>query len=160
MVRNRSLPDEVVAFVQSIAIATLSFVLQSSFFVLLLFQRASSMSMPDRLWQDVILMCGIALMFFISAALFGLVPFTLMVATAIRLKIEPIGYYVASGVLAAAIISVFSCWLFPDFDPSGDRMHYWENCLLRFGSIFLPSQCAALTYWWTAVRVRADRIER
>lgn len=109
--------------------------------------------MPDRLWQDVLLMCGISIMFFISAALFGLVPFTLMIVAANRLKIESISYYVGSGLLVAAIISIFSCWLFPDIDPSGDTMRYWENCLLRFGSIFLPTQCAALTYWWTTVRV-------
>ncbi len=36
MAKSRSLPDELVAFVQSIAIATLSFVLQSSLLVLLL----------------------------------------------------------------------------------------------------------------------------
>ncbi len=96
-------------------------------------------------------------MFFTGAALLGFAPFTLMVVTATCLKIKSIGYYVAYGLFAALIISFFSCWLFPDYDPSGDMVPYWENCILRFGSIFLPSQFAALTYWWTTIRAGSAR---
>lgn len=100
------------AYLAAMSVSTVVFGVQNCI-VMWMAGGASSVPMPDRLFQLVDVSLLLALAFASFALWMALVPPVISIVLARRLGIESIFYYVTCGVLSAIMLAPVSAWLLP-----------------------------------------------
>ena len=115
---------------------------------------ASSVPMPDRLFQSVVMSLLIALAFAFFALWLALVPAVVSVVIARRQGIESIFYYVTCGALSAILLAPVIVWLLPSDDIADFPPTFEERFIRTAFFVTVPAIVGAITFWFVDRRLR------
>ena len=141
------------AYTAAVGVSASVFAVQTSV-VIWLSGGASSVPMPDRLFQSVLMSLVIALAFAFLAVWLALVPAVVSVVFARWLGIESMFYYAVCGALSAILLAPVTVWLVTYDDIVEFPPTFEQQCIRAAFFMIVPAIVGAIAFWFVDRRLR------